>query len=1363
MHLVAGEMERIDDGGSAVDLDQSPGDIVILSAADSELAAFAAAASRAGEGPSLRLANLMRLSHPYSVDLYIEKTLEGARLVVIRMMGGVGYWPYGLEAMRKLARAGGPRLVVVPGEDRWDVGLEPFNTVPIDQARRIWRYCVEAGPENIGRALAFGRYLIGDGRMPPEAEPLPPMGFYRPSIGVVDEDAALDVVAGRPAALIVFYRALLEGGSTGPIDGLVAALDRQGIAAVPVFVTSLKNDVVAGRMMALTDRLDPAIVLNGTAFAISKPGHGHAPTVLDRPGRPVLQIVFAGTSRDAWAESSRGLGPRDLIMNVVLPEVDGRILTRPVSFKEEIQRDDVTDSRIVAYRPDFERIDFVARQAAGWVRLGGRRASERRIALVLSNYPDRNGRIGNGVGLDTPESATRIAGAMEAAGYAMEGFPGTGRALMQVLLGGAMNEAVDLSSETLPSGPLPPSGSVIPGEAQLRPGTHAAVSLAARAIDASAEWVPGQARDDGTGEGGGHFAEAGQARPSPHPLPQAGEGVRAERVPAVLPLEAYRAFHDALPETVRAALADRWGAPEADPHFADGAFQLAIHRYGNVVVGIQPARGYGIDPKSTYHDPDLVPPHHYLAFYAWLRTAFAADAIVHVGKHGNLEWLPGKALGLSCACWPEVALGPTPLIYPFIVNDPGEGAQAKRRSSAVIIDHLMPALTRAEAHGAFAELETLIDEYQLALGADPRRRDYLEREILDRAARHGIDRDLNIGREDTGKALRAIDAHLCDIKELQIRDGLHIFGASPLDEARIDTLLAIARVPRSGGRPENGSLTRAIAADLGLGGFDPLACDLGAEWDRPKPQALAEITDAPWRTEGDAVERIEMLAKALVRRDLPPLPEGGRAGEGDRPLDLADPASSLAVDPDVSRPLPGVAPPLQLSPLRGERVVPASGPATAPILDWIASDLAPSLDRSGGDEIAAVLTALDGRFVPPGPSGAPSRGRPDVLPTGRNFYAVDTRAVPTEAAWRIGKLAAEALVMRYMQDEGEWPRSVAISAWGTANMRTGGDDIAQVLALIGAEPVWEAGTGRVTGFRVLTLSELRRPRVDVTLRISGMFRDAFPEQIDLIDSAVRVIAAREEPDDANPIAAARHDGQDLARIFGAKPGAYGAGLQAMIDGNLWEARDDLAEAFVAWGGFAYGAGVDGAPAADHLRARLAATDAVLQNQDNREHDILDSDDYYQFQGGLSATVEMLKGRAPRLYHGDHARPENPVVRPLSEEIGRVVRGRAINPKWIAGCMRHGYKGAFEMAATLDFLFAFAATTNAVGDHHFDALYDAYLVDDTVRDFIADVNAPALSEMAERFRQAIDRGLWAPRLNSAYDHLARLTAASKETA
>lgn len=1217
MHLVAGETERIDDGAAAVDLGQSPGDIVLISSADSELAAFAAAVRRSPDGPSLRLVNFMRLGHPYSVDLYAEKTLAAAKLVVLRLIGGAGYWPYGLDVLRALARGGGPKLIVVPADARWDDSLAAWSTVGEADCRAFWDAAVAGGPANSDRALALLRHVVGHGERPSPAEPLPVAGIHYESA----------TIGNRPLAVIVFYRALLEGGSIEPVDVLAAALEAKGLAVRAIYVTSPKNGEAAAFLAERMRETPPAVVINGTAFALSAPGRRAAPTVLDTPGRPVLQVVFAGTTREAWAQSARGLSPRDMIMTVVLPEVDGRILTRAVSFKEELPPDPLVDSRIVAYRADHERIAFVAAQAAALVDLGEARPKTRRIAIILSNYPGRDGRFGNAVGLDTGESCVRIVDALAGEGYDVAGVPRDVARLMAML----------------------------------------------------SEAERGSRGERGTGEA------------------------------AFLPLADYLAFHDALPAALRQQLAEHWGAPEADPFLADGGFKLALLRFGNLVVGVQPTRGHGLDPKASYHDPNLPPPHHYLAFYAWLRTAFRAEALVQLGKHGNLEWLPGKAVGLSADCWPEAVLGPVPLVYPFIVNDPGEGAQAKRRSAAVIIDHLMPPLARAEAHGPFAELETLIDEYHLALGADPRRRDDLERDILDRAARHGIDRDLSIGGADTGEALRAIDAHLCDIKEMQIRDGLHLLGASPAASARIETLAAIARIPRTGGRPSDASLVRAIADDLGLAGFDPLLPDRAAPWTGPKPESLAAPDDAPWRTESDTAERLETLARRCIEDAL---------------------AGTLPQE---------------------------TGGAARAVLDFVVSELVPALDRSGADEMSGLLAALDGRFVPPGPAGSPSRGRPDALPTGRNFYTVDTRAVPTEAAWRIGRKAAEALVMRYLQDEGEWPRSVALTVWGTSNMRTGGDEIAEVLALIGAEPVWETGTGRVTGFRVLTLAELKRPRVDVTLRISGLFRDAFPEQIDLIDSAIRAVAARDEPDDANPLAAARRNGEAAARIFGAAPGAYGTGIEAMMALGAWNGRGDLAEVFLGASSHAYGGGQDGADAGEALRARLGGIDLVVQNQDNREHDILDSDEYHQHQGGLALAAEHLSGAAPRLYHGDHALTEQPVIRPLTEEIGRVVRGRATNPKWIAGVMRHGFRGAAEMAATVDYLAGFAATTHAVGDHHFDALFDAYLADERVADFIAEANPAAFAAMLRRFEDCLARGLWSPRRNSTARRLAELSA------
>ncbi|WP_421982917.1 cobaltochelatase subunit CobN [Roseibium sp.] len=1236
MHILASQTRRIDDGGDAVDLGQSPADIVFLSAADTELGGFASSHAALGAGrASLRLANLMALSHPYSIDLYAEQTVRGSKLVILRILGGVEYWRYGLERIGEEIRANGSELIVIPGDDKWDEQLTSHSTRAAEEVHRFWRYCVEGGSQNYANALRYAAFLLGLADEPAHPVPLPRAGIYFKGQTESDLRAwkAVWPDAPRPVAAITFYRALIQGAQTAPVDALVEALDQAGINALPVFVSSLKEAESVAILESLFDGAQPDVVLNGTAFAVSKAGRAHQPTPLDRIGKPVLQVVFSSSSKEGWEESDQGLSIRDLAMHVVLPEIDGRILTRAVSFKEEGVFDEATQSTPVRFTPVSDRVGFVAGLAANWAALGRKPAAEKKTALILANYPNKDGRLANGVGLDTPASCTALLAAMDAEGFETGDAPETPAALMKLLTSGVTN--------------------ALQGRADRQ--TYEELSL----FD-------------------------------------------------------YQRAYGALPADLRTAVSDRWGTPECDPHVVDGKFRLALHRFGNQIVGIQPARGYNIDPKETYHDPDLVPPHHYFAFYIWIRQCFGADAVVHLGKHGNLEWLPGKALALSQNCFPEAVLGPLPNVYPFIVNDPGEGAQAKRRTSAVIVDHLTPSLTRAESHGVAEELETLLDEYYLASGVDPRRLKVLTRDILDVAVRHGLDRDIGLDdKMDEETRLARLDAHLCDLKELQIRDGLHILGQSPDGDQLVDLLCALARVPR-GPEPRQQSLQRALARDLDLDEFDPLDCDFAQAWSGARPEALLSITGAPWRSNGDTVERLELLSRDLVAGKCTPESEWSETGA---------------------------------------------------VLDEIETTLRPSVLASGPSETASVLKALDGRFVEPGPSGAPSRGRPDVLPTGKNFYSVDVRAVPTETAWRLGWQSAALVADRYFQEEGEWPTSLVLTCWGTANMRTGGDDIAQALALIGARPVWEQASGRVTGFEILKLSDLGRPRIDVTLRVSGFFRDAFPHQMDLFDSAVRAVGALQEPDEANPIATrmkadalslrAEGFGSDEAerragfRVFGSKPGAYGAGLQALIDEGLWQERSDFAETFLGWGGYAYGGGASGAGAKEELTTRLTSVDAVLHNQDNREHDLLDSDDYYQFEGGLAATVETLKGAAPKVFHNDHSRTERPVVRTLSEEIGRVVRGRAANPKWIRGVMRHGYKGAFEMVATLDYLFAFSATTTAVGDHHFDQLFDAYIDDPEVRDFLKDANPAGYADMLSRFLDAIDRDLWTPRRNSTH--------------
>ncbi len=1190
MHLLLATPGEAVAENDAVDLGQTRADIVFLTAADSEIALLAGAQARllaefGATTPSLRAANWLKLKHNASVDAYVEKTLDGAKLVIVRLLGGRGYWPYGVDQIVARARTQDTRLALLPGDDKPDEDLFDRSSLPRGTLLRLWRYLIEGGAGNAENLLRHARDLLG--LTTPAAEPVivPRAGLHRSND------------RGRQLAGIVFYRALYQAGDLAAIDALVEALDARGLDARAIYVASLKDEAAASFLRAALANAE--LVINLTSFAV---GDGDPLAALDCP---VLQATLSSDGVESWTTGLRGLPPRDIAMSVALPELDGRIYTRAIAFKGLTRRDDALQADVMVMRPVGSRIAFVAELAAAWVALRRTPPAERRVALVLANYPNRDGRLANGVGLDTPASVIEILNALAAAGYRIVEAPRDGAALMQALAAGPTN------------------------------------ALAGRRTRAGGETIS---------------------------------------------LAEYMMFFARLPAELREKIRARWGAPEEDPWFEAGELdcghlRLPVLTLGNVVIAVQPARGYHIDPTASYHDPSLPPPHGYLAFHAWVREQFGAHAVVHVGKHGNLEWLPGKSVALDATCFPEAALGALPNLYPFIVNDPGEGTQAKRRAGAVIIDHLTPPLTRAGAHGDGAALERLIDEYYEAAQQDPRRCRVLAREILDLAASSGLDRDCGLGTGmPVDEALVRLDGWLCEIKERQIRDGLHIFGRAPEGLPRAELLTAIARAPR-GANAAQASLIRALAEDLGIVG-DP----------------LADATHA-------RREELEACALDLV-------------------------AGSRKAEPEWSR--------------------------TQAVLRWIDETLGPAIDASGACEIDGLLRGLAGRRVRPGPSGAPTRGRPDVLPTGRNFYSVDTRAVPTPAAWTLGWASASALLERHLQDHGEHLRHVALTAWGTSNMRTGGDDIAQALALMGARPTWDATSRRVTGFEILPLSLLDRPRVDVTLRVSGLFRDAFSNLIELVDRAVQQIARLDESADLNPLAARARDEGVATRIFGPQPGAYGAGLQALIDEKGWSTRGDLGRAYVAWGGYAY-AGGEGNAAHAEFERRLARIEAVIQNQDNREHDILDSDDYYQFEGGISAAVEQLSGRAPHLYHVDTSLPERPRALTLSEEIAAVVRSRAINPKWIAGCRRHGYKGAFEMAATVDYLFAFAATTDAVRDHHFDALYDAYLGDDATRGFIAQVNPAALREMAARFLEAQDRQLWRPRLNSTRPALLALAA------
>jgi cobaltochelatase CobN len=1252
-------------------VEQNPAPLVFLTAADTEIQTLAKALPQLPSGfPELRVGNLLQLQQQLSIDTYAEEVLAAAKVIVLRLLGGRAYWSYGLEVVKQTVEETGAALFVLPGDDRPDPDLLSHSTVPFTAVNQLWRYLTEGGIENTTNALkliantSLGQYYD---LLP--AQPTPRVGLHdwRPLVGISPRSPQPLIsnpqsLIPNPQVGILFYRAHYLSGNTAPIDALCQALADRQLNPVPVFVSSLRDpDVQTDLLTHFQPKEGESIqvLLNATSFSLarldSETPHVDLWQQLDVP---VIQVILSGGTVDQWRSQTRGLSPRDVAMNVALPEVDGRIISRAISFKAVQTRSSALETDVVGYEPVSDRIEFVADLAANWAKLRRTPVSDRRIALILANYPTRDGRLANGVGLDTPASCIEILKALQQAGYFIEDIPASGDELIQRLTQGITND------------------------------------------------------------------------PEAHDLRQIHQS---------LPLEDYHQYFATLPKAVQQGISDRWNTPtphtpHPTPHIPIPGLQL-----GNIFIGIQPARGYDLDPALNYHAPDLEPTHEYLAFYHWVRSHFKAQAIAHIGKHGNLEWLPGKGVALSETCYPEVALGALPHLYPFIVNDPGEGSQAKRRAQAVILDHLTPPMTRAELYGALQQLEGLIDEYYEAQSLDPTRLKVISDRITTLVLQENLHQDLALPSDSLSaidhsqlnsflsEFITRADGYLCELKEAQIRDGLHIFGQCPQGRQLRDLIVAIARHP---GKDRLG-LIRAIAQHWQLD-FDPLTANLADSLPTPSPHLPFTC-----RTIGDALEHLEHQAADLI----------------ESLITTSSVTQSGVFTPHISHPTPYAD------------------------LHWIATNLLPALQQTH-QEITHFLHGLDGRYVPSGASGAPTRGRPEVLPTGRNFYSVDIRAIPTESAWDVGRKAAEALVEQYTQEHGDYPRTLALSIWGTSTMRTGGDDLAEALALLGVQPVWDGSARRVVDFEILPLSVLGRPRVDVTLRISGFFRDAFPNLIDLFDQAVRAIAALDEPANQNPLAAQvqqetqtwqtagltqeQAERRSHYRVFGSKPGAYGAGLQGLIESQNWTDDQDLARAYINWSSYAYTGQGEARTDPEAFKQRLQQLQVVLHNQDNREHDLLDSDDYYQFQGGLTAAVRSLTGTNPTTYFGDHSLPENPKIRKLQQEIAKVYRSRVVNPKWIAGVMRHGYKGAFELAATVDYLFAYDATTHCVEDYMYRGIAQAYIFDSQVQEFVRQKNPWALRDMAERLLEANQRGLWQDVSEKVLDELRAIALQAEAT-
>ncbi|MER5257041.1 MULTISPECIES: cobaltochelatase subunit CobN [unclassified Streptomyces] len=1172
--------------------------ILLLSTSDTDLLS-----ARAAGGPvAYRHANPSRL--PLE-DL--PQLLDGADLVVVRLLGGVRAWQEGLD---QVVAAGRP-VVVLTGEQAPDAQLMAASTVPIGIAAEAHAYLAHGGPDNLeqlARFLSDTVLLTGHGFEPPAPAP---------SWGPLERTARQ---AEGPTIAVLYYRAHHMSGNTAFIEGLCSAIEDAGARPLPLYVASLRapEPELIDELRAADAIVTTVLAAGGTRPAEASAGgddESWDAGALSGLDVPILQALCLTSSRSDWEDNDEGVSPLDAASQIAVPEFDGRLITVPFSFKE------IDEDGLPAYVADAERAARVAGIAVRHARLRHIPAADKRIALVLSAYPTKHSRIGNAVGLDTPASAVSLLRRLRDEGY-----------------------------------------------------------------DFGTEEVPGLASGDGDEliyaliEAGGHDQEWLTEE-------------QLARNPVRIPAADYRRWYATLPAELRESVEQHWG-PAPGEMFVDrsrnpeGDIVLAALRRGNLLILIQPPRGFGENPIAIYHDPDLPPSHHYLAAYRWIAASaddngFGADAMIHLGKHGNLEWLPGKNAGLSAACGPDAALGDLPLIYPFLVNDPGEGTQAKRRVHATLVDHLVPPMARADSYGDIARLEQLLDEHAQIASMDPAKLPAIRAQIWTLIQAAKLDHDLGLeGRpEDEGfdEFIMHLDGWLCEIKDAQIRDGLHVLGGAPAGADRVNLVLAILRARQIwGGTASLPGLREALGLD----------------------------ESAATRTSADAVEeQARALVQAMEDADWAPDAVAGVA-QG-HPQSVAD------------------------------------------ILDFAAREVVPRLAATT-DELDHAVHALEGGFVPAGPSGSPLRGLVNVLPTGRNFYSVDPKAVPSRLAWETGQALADSLLERYRTDNGDWPTSVGLSLWGTSAMRTAGDDIAEALALLGIRPVWDDASRRVTGLEVIPAEELGRPRIDVTLRISGFFRDAFPHTIGLLDDAVRLAASLEEPDEANYVRA--HAQADLAahgderrattRIFGSRPGTYGAGLLQLIDSRDWRTDADLAEVYTVWGGYAYGRELDGRPAREEMETAYKRIEVAAKNTDTREHDIADSDDYFQYHGGMVATVRALKGSAPEAYIGDSTRPETVRTRTLVEETSRVFRARVVNPKWIEAMRRHGYKGAFELAATVDYLFGYDATTGVVADWMYDKLTETYVLDPTNREFLQQANPWALHGIAERLLEAESRGMWA---------------------
>jgi cobaltochelatase CobN len=1176
------------------------------------------------------------LTDPNNLEEF-ARFAQSSNVVLVHLMGGKkGFagFDHAISPLRDL------HVPVFTLDIQGDPEVVAASTVNQNDYQTICQYIKYGGVENFENLLLYLANQFANGVFEANTpKPMPIEGIYHPKLGHVQTLAEYMEKAYVPNRLtvgVLLFNDPLKTGDSGFVNSLVESIELQGANALAVFFSS--TDPAAKSLKWIVENyltkdgrplVDVVVSTLAHSLAAFMPDSGPVTDLFKQLGVPVIKAIATYNTFEEWRDSMLGLGFSEVAWNVAMPEFDGLLITVPIAAKWLSETDPLTGAKITSYKPIPERLDKLVRLSLNWAKLKHIPNQEKKVAIILHNYPPQNDTIGHAAGLDTAASVMNLLRDLQKQGYLLDGLPENSKKLMDLIINGLTNDQRWLSAD----------------------------ELAKRAIAKTSK-------------------------------------------------EQYAQWLGELPIDAQEKMLKQWGKPPGKLFSYKGSLLVPGIMNGNVFIGLQPSRGFFEDPASIYHSPDLPIPHNYHAYYRWIRDVFKANVIIHVGKHGNLEWLPGKSVGLSASCFPDIAISDLPNVYPYLIDNPGEGTQAKRRSYACLVDYLIPVMHNAGSYEDLAKICVQLKDYYYAKNSDPGKLKILRKLIWETALQANLNRDLKVTEEavfaDFDSFLEKLHAYLNELSDTQIRDGLHILGEAPTGFPLEEFLVALTRL-------SNGSVPslRQSLAELKGYDYDALLANRG-------------LLRAEGRTNGDVIDELNNLSLELIKK-----------------FHAAD-FKQDAIDALLQEMLGG------------------GNAKLRQCLGYLSSFLVPALAATA-DELTNTLSAFSGGYVPAGPSGAPTRGMADILPTGRNFYSVDPRAIPSAAAWKVGVDLGDALLKRYLQEEGKYPETVAMVVWATDCMRTCGDDVAEILYLMGVKPVWEASSGRVVGIEPIPLEALKRPRIDVTIRISGLFRDNFPNIVHLFDEAVNLIATLKELSNDNYIV--KHVETEVAesiaqgvdaqkareeacyRIFGEKPGSYGAGVSDAIDSKNWKDQNDLANVYVAWGGYVYSRKTFGLTAPELFRRRLSKVNLTVKNWDTREYDTLQVDDGYSYHAGMDVAIKTMTGKSPRSYYGDSADPNRVKIRSTDEEIKYCFRARLVNPKWIEGLKRHGYHGAAEFSRQFDYVMGWAATDDVIEDWMYEDLAQKYVLDEQMQQWFKEVNPYALQNMIERLLEAIQRGIW----------------------